>query len=444
MHANELIQALHNGQFDEQLRAVYGAQPLTVVSRGQKERAAAGRAGICAVYGRIESVVNGFCENFDDGETRELMIFSAPGRTELGGNHTDHQGGCAIAGSVDMDTIACVARRGDALIRVQSKGHDMAEVDVSDKAIRESERSRSQALVRGIAAKMSELGHDIGGFDAYTETRVLRGSGLSSSAAFEVLIGQIMNQLFCGGAFGSTDLAKIGQYAENVYYGKPCGLMDQMACATGGVIAIDFADPQNPDVRRCAVDFAGEGYALVVIDSGANHSDLDSEYAAIPGECCAVAQFFGKERLHDVDEAAFDRRRDEVRAALGERPALRAEHFFGETKRAVAQYEALERGDFTGYLALVRESGESSEKKLQNVSIDRPGGDRLLRVIYRARELAGPTGAARVHGGGFAGTAQAYVPLPKLDGFVTAMEGEFGKDCCHIVQIRNVGSTQLI
>ena len=426
MHANELLQALHNGQFDEQLRAVYGERSVTVA------------------YGRIESVVSGFCEYFDKDRKRDLMIFSAPGRTELGGNHTDHQNGCGLAGSVDMDTIACVARRDDAVIRVQSRGHDMAEIDVSDKKIREEERSRSQALLRGVAAKMSELGHAVGGFDAYTETRVLRGSGLSSSAAFEVLIGQIMNQLFCGGAFDATELARIGQYAENVYYGKPCGLLDQMACATGGVIAIDFADPQNPVVRQCAVDFAKEGYALVIIDSGANHSDLDGEYAAITKEMGAVARFFGKEKLHDVDEAEFDRRRDEVLAACGERPTLRAEHFFAETKRAVAQYEALERGDFAGYLALVRESGESSEKKLQNVSVDRPGGDKLLRVICRARELAGPTGAARVHGGGFAGTAQALVPLPKLDAFVAAMEGEFDKGCCHIVQIRNVGSVQLI
>ena len=426
MHANELITALHNGEFDAQLRTVYGAQPGA------------------AVYARIESVVNGFCEIFDRDRTRDLAVFSAPGRTELGGNHTDHQHGCGLAGSVDMDTIACVARREDAMIRVQSKGHDMAAIDVSDKTIREDERSRSQALLRGVAARMSERGYAIGGFDAYTETRVLRGSGLSSSAAFEVLIGQIMNRLFCGGAFDSTDLAKIGQYAENVYYGKPCGLLDQMACSTGGVIAIDFADPENPAVQRCAVDFAKEGYALVVIDSGANHSDLDGEYAAITREMGAVARFFGKSVLHEVDEAEFNRRRDEVRAACGERPALRAEHFFAETKRAEAQYQALARDDFAGYLALVRESGESSETKLQNVSVDRPGGDKLLRVIHRARELAGPTGAARVHGGGFAGTAQAYVPLERQDAFVAAMEAEFGKGCCHIVQIRNVGSVQLI
>ena len=424
MHAKELLRALYDGRFDESLRAVYGSPD--------------------GVYGRIESVVDGFRQNFDPNETCDLMIFSAPGRTELGGNHTDHQHGCGLAGSVDMDTLACVARCDASTVCVFSKGHHPAEIDVSDRAIREDERSRSQALVRGIAAKLGELGETVGGFNAYTETRVLRGSGLSSSAAFEVLIGQIMNQLFCGGKYDSTMLAKIGQYAENVYYGKPCGLLDQMACATGGVIAIDFADPENPDVRQCKVDFAEEGYALVIIDSGANHSDLDGEYAAITREMGAVAQFFGKSVLHEVDEAEFLRRRDEVRAACGARPALRAEHFFEETKRAAAQYDALRRGDFAAYLALVRASGESSEKKLQNVSVDRPDGDRLLRVIRRARELAGETGAARVHGGGFAGTAQAYVPLARLDGFVRTMEDEFGKGCCHVVQIRNAGGVQLI
>ena len=426
MRADEVIRSLHNGTFDGQLRAVYGAQPPA------------------AVYGRIESVINGFCAAFDPAREREIAVFSAPGRTELGGNHTDHQRGCGLAASVDMDTLACVARGAGTLIRIYSKGHDPAEVDVGDTAIRADERSRSQALVRGIAARLDAMGYSVGGFDAYTETRVLRGSGLSSSAAFEVLTGQIMNTLFCGGALDSEALAVTGQYAENVYYGKPCGLLDQMACATGGVIAVDFADPDRPRVERCAVDFAREGYALVVIDSGANHSDLDGEYAAITREMGAVAAFFGKTVLHEVDEAEFLRRRGEVLAALGERPTLRAEHFFAETKRAHEQYEALRRGDFAAYLALVRESGESSETKLQNVSVDRPGGDRLLRVIRRARELAGPAGAARVHGGGFAGTAQAYVPLDALDGFVRQIEAEFGRGCCHIVRIRPVGGVRLI
>ena len=426
MQAKELLRALKDGQFDGTLRSVYGENHLK------------------DIHERIESVVRGYCQSFDPEERDELHIFSAPGRTELGGNHTDHQNGWGLAGSVDMDTLACVSRQEEPTICVLSKGHNPVRLDVSDTAIRPEELSSSSALVRGVAARLGEQGFSVGGFNAYTETRVLRGSGLSSSAAFEVLIGQIMNQLFCGGHFNSTELAKIGQYAENVYYGKPCGLLDQMACATGGVIAIDFADPQNPVVEQCAVDFAGEGYSLVIIDSGANHSDLDSEYAAIPKEMGEAARFFGREKLREVDEAEFFRRRDEVRQACGERPALRAEHFFEENKRAVAQYDALKRGDFPAYLELVRQSGQSSETKLQNVSIDRPDGDRLLRVIRAARELAGPTGAARVHGGGFAGTAQAYVPLEKLDGFVSAIESEFGKGCCHIVQIRNLGSIKLI
>ncbi len=426
MRAQELLRSLRDGRFDETLRTVYGNRPMD------------------EIYRRVESVTEGFLKHYDPDGTRELMIFSAPGRTELGGNHTDHQGGCVLAGSVDMDTLGCVARNEDAMIRVLSKGHNAVEVDGRDTAAHADERGNSASLVRGVAARITELGYTVSGFDAYTETQVLRGSGLSSSAAFEVLVGQIVNDLSCGGALTSTQNAQIGQYAENVFYGKPCGLMDQMACATGGVIGIDFADPKEPAVRQCAVDFAREGYALVIIDSGANHANLDDAYAAIPGECRAVAAFFGKERLRDVDEARFLRERERVLAECGERPTLRAEHFFAETKRAAAEYEALRRGDFAAYLALVRESGESSEKKLQNVSIDRPGGDRLLRVIRRARELASESGAARVHGGGFAGTAQAYVPLDRLDDFVSQMEAEFGKGRCHVVQVRNVGSTRLI
>ena len=426
MKGIELLTALRGGAFDEALRSVYGKRPLP------------------ELYDRIASVIQGFCAAFDPEADRDLMVFSAPGRTELGGNHTDHQNGCVLAGSVDMDTLACVAYRRDSVARVLSKGHRAAEVDLSDKSVHPEERGNSPSLVRGVGARVAALGFAPGGFDAYTETEVLRGSGLSSSAAFEVLLGRIFNELYCGGRLDATELAQIGQYAENVYYGKPCGLMDQMACSIGGVIEIDFKDPAAPVVRRCPVDFAAEGYALVIIDSGANHAELDDAYAAIPAECRAVAAFFGKERLREVDEGEFYARRAEVLAECGERPTLRAEHFFAETKRAVGEYEALAAGDFAGYLALVRASGESSEKKLQNVTIDRPGGDRLLRVIEKARALAGPDGAARVHGGGFAGTAQALVPLSRLDAFVAGVEAEFGKGCCHIVQIRNVGSVRLI
>ena len=426
MRANELLEALRRGECDERLRAVYGAR------------------GHAAVSSRVASVTEGFCRLLDPSRERELAVFSAPGRTELGGNHTDHQNGWALAASVDMDTLACVARSDQPVIRIYSKGHDPAVVTLGDAGIRLDERSRSAALVRGIAARVEALGFPVGGFDAYTETSVLRGSGLSSSAAFEVLTGQIVNCLFCGGALDAVTLAKIGQYAENVYYGKPCGLLDQLACSVGGVIAVDLADPGEPAVHRCAVDFERAGYALVILDSGANHSELDDAFAAIPREMGEVARRFGAETLRAVDEAAFLRRREELLAALGERPVLRAEHFFAETRRAEEQYRALEAGDFPRFLALVRASGESSETKLQNVAVDRPGGDRLLRVIRAARSLAGPEGAARVHGGGFAGTAQAYVPLARLDAFVSGMEAEFGARCCHLVHIRDAGGVRLI
>ena len=425
MHTRELLQSLRGGGFDAALRTAYGNS-------------------LPEAYARIESVVRGFGERFGPAEEREVRVYSAPGRTELGGNHTDHQNGCALAASISPDTLACAAENGENLIRVHSKGHAPVEIDFTDTAVHPEEKSSSRALVRGVASRIAAMGYPVRGFDAYTETLVLRGSGMSSSAAFEVLLGTILNDLCCGGALTSTQIAQIGQYAENVYYGKPCGLMDQMACATGGAIAIDFSSGETPEVRRCAVDFRAAGYALVIVDSGANHSDLDDEYAAITREMGAVARFFGREKLREVDEDDFIRARSAVEAACGQRAALRAEHFFAETRRAQQQYEALSRGDLPAYLALMRESGLSSERKLQNVALPRPGGDRLLRVIERARELAGPEGAARVHGGGFAGTAQALVPLSRLDAFLAGMEDFAGKGCCHAVRIRAVGGVRLI
>ncbi len=425
MRCDELKKAVLAGEFDGRLHEVYPGRALE------------------SVYARIERVIDGFMATYPN-DTREVYIFSAPGRTELGGNHTDHQYGCVLAGSIDMDTLACVARSEGTLIRVQSLGHDLSRADFSDTRVIEEEKSSSSSLLRGTAVAIAERGYEVHGFDAYTETEVLRGSGLSSSAAFEVLIGTIINELDCGGALTSTEIAQIGQYAENVYYGKPCGLMDQMACATGGVISIDFYDPKEPKVARCAADFEKEGFALCIIDSGAGHADLDDEYAAIPGEMGAVAKMLGAEKLSRVDEAEYWAKKDEIIASCGERAALRAEHYFGETKRAKAQYEALMRGDMQEYLALVRASGESSEKKLQNVKIDRPDGDRLLRVIERARELATDEGVGRVHGGGFAGTVQALVPMAKLDAFIEGIEALTGKGSCHVIRLRDHGSIRLL
>ena len=426
MRASELLKALYEGQFDERLRTVYGARPLG------------------ALYGRVTSVVEGFCSRFDPSGERELAVFSAPGRTELGGNHTDHQGGCAVCAAIDRDTLACAAKSEGDAIRVLSRGHSIAAISLRELAVNEAERSRSVALLRGVAARVAELTGAVGGFDAYTETEVLRGSGMSSSAAFEVLLGTVFNDFYCGGALTPVQLAQIGQYAENVYYGKPCGLLDQLGCALGGVIGADLADADAPRLRTGTVDLAASGCALVIIDSGANHSDLDDAFAAIPREMGEIARALGGTRLCEVDEAAFVARRDALAAQYGERAALRAEHYFAETKRARDEFDALLRGDFARALALIRESGASSREKLQNVSVDRPGGDVLLRAIERAEALAGEGGAARVHGGGFAGTAQAFVPREKLEAFIAGMEELLFSGCCHVVQLRAAGSLRLL
>lgn len=425
MRERQLIKALYEGAFDERLRTVYGGQPLA------------------ALYERIESVAAGFSQHFDPMHERDLVLFSSPGRTELGGNHTDHQGGCGICAAVGMDTLGCAARSESNTIRVKSRNHRMAIVSLEDLAVREEEKSSSPALVRGMAYRLGELGYTVGGFDVYTETSLIRASGLSSSAAFEVLFGTICNHLFCEGDLSDVELAQLAQWAENRYYGKPCGLMDALTVACGGVIFADFGESERPFVRRCESDLDAAHTALVIIDSGKGHGQLDELFAEIPREMEAVAQFFGKKKLGQVDREAFFARRAEVEHACGGRAASRAEHFYAEAGRAEKQYKALVDGDHAEFLRLSRESGQSCEEKLQNVRHDGRNGDHLAHVIERARTLAGENGAARVHGGGFAGTVQAYVPRERLEGFIAGMEEMLGASCCHVVQLRSAGACRL-
>lgn len=419
MRRSELIEQLNHGRFDERLRAISGGQPLA------------------ALIGRLVSVIDGFCAAYPDGDRRELRLYSAPGRTELLGNHTDHQGGCVLAAAADVDTLCCAAANGSGTVRLLSRGHRPIEVDTAALAPREDERGHSPALVRGMAAQLAALGIAPVGFDAYTETQVARGSGLSSSAAFEVLLGVVMSD-FSGAALPAQTLAALGQRAENEYYGKPCGLMDQMACAVGGVVGIDFA--AAPVVRRCAFRWEEAGYALVMVDSGANHASLDAQYAAIPREMCAVARVLGGKRLSQVRRSDLLDARGEVARLCGARAYGRAVHYFDETRRAHAGFEALQRGDFAAFLELVRASAQSSETLLQNVALDCPGGDALLRTILRARALVGRDGAARVHGGGFAGAAQVWAPLDRLDAL---LEG-FGAQRCRVLHPRTVGGVVLV
>ena len=426
MRRGELLRELEQGTLPGRLAPVYG------------------RDAPSAAY-RLRELVLAYGEAFPCGDEAETLLFSTPGRTELGGNHTDHQHGHGLAASVDLDTIACVVPNDSRTIRIKSRHHRMAVVDLGDLSLREEEAGNSVSLVRGVAARLTQLGYTVGGFDAYTTTRVLRGSGLSSSAAFEVLTATIMNQLFCGGALTATDLAKVGQYAENVYFGKPCGLMDQLSCATGGVIAIDFRDPDNPDLRKVPVDLESFGHALCIIDTRASHADLTADYAAITREMREVAACFGREVLGDVSFDQFREHLAAVRATCGDRAALRAYHFFRDDQRVLRQCEALERGDFDAFLHLVRQSGRSSFMYLQNVSNYRESRSQPVALLLAlAEDLLAGRGACRVHGGGFAGTIQAFVPLDMLPGFVSGMEAVAGQGTCHVLTFRSAGSVPLV
>ena len=371
------------------------------------------------------------------------FLFSAPGRTELGGNHTDHQLGRVLAGAVSVDTLAAVAPNGEGVIRVQSEGYPLCTLSLEELDVRPAEFGSTLSLIRGVAARITQLGHRVHGFDAYVTSRVLPGSGLSSSAAFEVLLGTVINSLDgCG--LSAIEIAQIGQYAENVFFGKPCGLMDQMASSVGGIVTIDFADASRPVVEPLDFDFASCGHALCIVNSGADHADLTDEYAAIPREMKAVCAVFGREHLREVDEDAFYARLREVRAAAGDRAALRAMHFFEDNRRVALQVEALKAKDFPRFLDLVNESGRSSWLYLQNVV---PTGstrhqELALSLALAARLLQG-RGACRVHGGGFAGTIQAFVPLDLLDAFRSGMEAVLGEGSCQVLSIRPEGGILL-
>lgn len=363
-------------------------------------------------------------------------IFSAPGRTEISGNHTDHQRGCVLAASVNLKTTARVRLNGEAVIRIQSEGYPLVEVDINDLSVHPEEKNTTAALVRGVAADFARRGAQIRGFDARVSSTVLPGSGLSSSAAFEVLIGNILNTLFYGDQLDAVEIAKIGQYAENVFFGKPCGLMDQTASSVGGMVFIDFENPADPRVEKIAFDFSASGYALCIIDTGADHADLTDEYAAIPQELKAVCAFFGQEVLRQIPETSFYANLPALRAQVGDRAVLRAMHVYEDNKRVLRQKEALARGDFDAFLRDVKASGRSSWCYLQNViPAGRKAHQEVAVSLAMAERLLGGRGACRVHGGGFAGTIQAFVPIDMLDEFRRGMDAFLGEGMCHVLNI---------
>ena len=370
--------------------------------------------------------------------------FSAPGRTEIGGNHTDHQRGRVLAGAVNLDTVAAVRVSGTNVIRVQSKGYPLCQVDLDNLEPVAAEINSTPALIRGVAARFAQLGCKVGGFDAYCESTVLPGSGLSSSAAFEVLIGTIINHLFFDGRVSQAEVAQIGQYAENVFFGKPCGLMDQTASAVGGLVTIDFADKEHPDIRPVHFDFSTTGHALCIIDSRADHADLTDEYAAIPGELKEICDCLGREVTTEIPEEEFYAAIPKLRETCGDRAVMRAMHEYNENRRVPEQVACLEKGDFEGFLSLIRESGFSSWMYLQNVI---PAGYVRQQPVAVALGLCEHylrgKGAYRVHGGGFAGTVQAFVPFELLDSFRAGIDAALGQGACHVLSIRPQGGVEM-
>ena len=370
--------------------------------------------------------------------------FSAPGRTEVSGNHTDHQRGRVLAGAVNLDTVAAVRANGTSMIRIQSKGYPMCRISLEELEPVDSEINSTPALIRGVAAKFAQMGCKVEGFDAYCESTVLPGSGLSSSAAYEVLIGTIINHMFFDGRVSQPEIAQIGQYAENVFFGKPCGLMDQTASAVGGLVTIDFADKNHPDIRPVNVDFGAYGHALCIIDSRADHADLTDEYAAVTLELKAICDHFGKEVTNEIPEDEFYTAIPALREKCGDRAVMRAIHEYNENRRVVKQVEALESGDFDTFLKLTKESGFSSWMYLQNVI---PAGyvrqQAMAVALGLCEHYLKGRGAYRVHGGGFAGTVQAFVPYDILDRFKAGIDAALGEGACHILSIRPQGGVEM-
>ena len=376
---------------------------------------------------------------------KEIEIYGAPGRTEIGGNHTDHQNGKVLAASIDLDAIAVVAKTEGGVVRIKSEGYQPFAIDISSLDRREEEEGTTQALVRGIANGIIKGGYKVGGFEAYITSDVLSGSGLSSSAAYEVLIGHIFSGLYNKGELDAITIAQIGQEAEMVYFGKPCGLMDQMACSVGGMVSIDFAEKEKPKVKKLDVDFRSFGYCLCIVDTKGSHADLTEEYAAVPKEMRSIANYFDRGLLSQVEKNAFFAHVSQLREAAGDRAVLRALHWFKENDRVDAQVMALEQKNFQQFMKLVKESGDSSFKYLQNVFSVKNVREQGVSIGLAFSELIlKDKGVSRVHGGGFAGTIQAFVPTNFVEEYKEFMEEVYGGNTCYVLNIRPVGGKKIV
>lgn len=426
MNTVEMTSKIASGALDARLTALYGKENLA------------------AAKSRYAKAVTAFAKLY--GADREIHLFSVAGRSELSGNHTDHNFGCVVAASIDLDIIAVAAASDSTVVRVKSEGFPEDVVDIADyNAPRADRFAHSDSIIAGMCEGMRKNGCKVGGFDAYTTSSVLKGSGLSSSAAFEDMIGNIENYLYNDGKVDNVEIAKIAQYAENEFFGKPCGLMDQMACGVGGIISIDFKDPKAPVISKIDFDITAAGYNLCIVNTGGNHADLTPDYAAVPAEMKSVAAAMGKTVLRETDEESVIAAIPSLRESLGDRAIMRALHFFAENRRVAAQKAALEAGDLQKFFENVIASGRSSFCYLQNVYTPKNLTEQglSLALCLAERYLADKNGAFRVHGGGFAGTIQAFVRSEDVAGFRSLMDSVFGEGACIVLRIRAEGATKV-
>ncbi|MBO5203507.1 MAG: galactokinase [Clostridia bacterium] len=416
---------INSGALDKTLTYIYGEAALEF----QKKRYSAAIDEFEKIYG-----------------DRDISLFSVAGRSELSGNHTDHNHGCVVAASIDLDIIAVAAKRDDGVIRIKSEGFPE---DVVDTAVYtapvEEKFGTSESIIAGMCAGFVKNGHAIGGFDAYTTSNVLKGSGLSSSAAFEDMVGNILSHMYNDGKVDNVEIAMLAQYSENVFFGKPCGLMDQVACAVGGIVAIDFADPSAPIIDKVDFDLSAQGYNLCIVNTGGNHADLTDDYASVPAEMKAVAAHFGKKVLREIDKDALIKEIPALREKVGDRAILRAFHFLNENERVAAQKAALLKGDLDAFFTEVIASGRSSFCYLQNVYTSKNLSEQGLSLALCLAEgyLSGKKAAWRVHGGGFAGTIQSFVPSSEVEGYRALMDSVFGEGKCIVLRIRPVGAVKV-
>ena len=425
MNAKELVSQLREGAYDAALKELYGENAL----EGQKER--------------YEKAIDAFCELYPSDT--EIDVFSAPGRTEVCGNHTDHQHGRVLAAAVNLDAIAVVSFHEEKIIRLKSEGYRPMTINTENLEIHPSEKGTTAALIRGMAASFAKLGISQIGFDAYVTSSVLSGSGLSSSAAFEVLIGTILDLHYNEGKAGAVEIAKLGQYTENEYFGKKSGLMDQMVSSVGGFVFIDFADTANPVIEKHVCDFAAEGYQLCITDTHGSHADLTDDYVAVPAEMKSVAEQFDREFLRQIPAEEFFAALPGLHGKVSDRALLRAAHYYLDDARVPKEVAALDAKDLPAFLALVKESGNSSAKWLQNIySSKKPQEQGITLGLMVSEQVLGGQGASRVHGGGFAGTIQAFVPNELAEEYASAMNAVFGEGSCYQLSIRPVGGTQVM